>query len=351
MKLHTTTKHRHDKNALVHPVNAALLCTVFMQPPATSTRYLVRPVPRISSSYVPKHMQQTLGLTTSPSNRGFFGCLPVIAWVFRFLRSTPEVWHVIGSAWFSTLFCIFYLSPSAAHALFSSLLFCFPLPFLFSHWSSVLIHPLSLRSYFVPGISCAVQAWLRFFTSKMAAQLHSHMQQCLLALSSLMLQLYWTFFVSLSAITLRALGSNGIPVSSTLYTWVGRETRSSSEVLVDFFCVHGIHPAVSSTVSASQCQVFMPSKESMEPSLSYSLIAQNPLQGSERLGNCHYISMSSHTQMQSTVAKFTKFLLFTLVKVGLRACLVFILCLSCQSVFKHCSEITMVHCSSVDRAP
>ena len=105
---------------------------------------------------------------------------------------------------------------------------------------------------------------------------------------------------------------------------------------------------MSSTVSASQCQVFMPSKESMEPSLSYSLIAQNPLQGSERLGNCHYIGVSSHTQLQSTVAKFTKFLLFALVKVGLRACLVFILYLSCQSVFKHCSEVTMVHCSSVD---
>ena len=48
-------------------------------------------------------IQQTLGSMTSSSNRGFFGCLPVIVWVFRFLRSTPDVFLVIGSAWLSTL--------------------------------------------------------------------------------------------------------------------------------------------------------------------------------------------------------------------------------------------------------
>ena len=121
-----------------------------------------------------------------------------------------------------------YLSSSATHTAFftlsSALLF---------HWSSVLIQPLSLWLYFVPGISCAVQVWFPFFASKMtiggiacpAAFAHMTMVTCPTFPNALAVL---NLFASLSAITLEALGFNNIPVSLTLYTYAGGETRSSS---------------------------------------------------------------------------------------------------------------------------
>ena len=98
--------------------------------------------------------------------------------------------------------------------------------------SSVLIQPLSLVPYFVPGTSCLVQAALMCFASYIinggntcpAALPHATIVIC----PFLPGDWYHAFFVPFTVTTSGALGSNGMPDSSTLYSCEGASSKLCS---------------------------------------------------------------------------------------------------------------------------